>query len=203
MIRMRMSLIATATSLLAGIGPASAAERHDDPVGDARGAAPDIVAVTIEDTADTPVLGISIELASEPPVSTDGATWTDVVFIGLVTEPELGPDGQAVSRATLADFDADYVIGAHGVTLPQEIDTGGHLAVYEGGSELYWFVVDVAIDGPTLTWSLDRKLIGDPDALALQVLAGVERDDSGEPEYDVLPDEGEPFIVYTFSAPTR
>jgi hypothetical protein len=201
MSRTSITVVSATALVLAGAGSAAAGERYQDLVGDATGAAPDIVAVTIEDSEDMPVVGISVEFASTPPLGTDEETWTDVVFIGLVTDPETGPDGQPLSRVALVDSDADYTIGAHGVTLPQYLETGGHLVVSEG--DLYWFVVDVAVEGPTVTWNLDRKLIGDPDVLAFGVIAGVERDDATEEGYDVFPDEGEPFALYTFTAPSR
>jgi hypothetical protein len=201
MFRTSIAVVSAAVFVLAGAGPASAAETYQDSVGDATGDAPDIVAVTIEDSGDMPVVGISVEFASEPPLGTDGETWTDVVFIGLVTDPEIGPDGRPESRVALVDPDADYTIGAHGVSLPQYLEAGGHLVV--SGGDLYWFVVDVAVEGPTVTWNLDRKLIGDPDVLAFGVIAGVERDDATEEEYDVFPDEGEPLALYTFTAPSR
>lgn len=203
MFKTSIAVVLAAALMLAGATPASAVERYQDPVGDATGAAPDIVTVTIEDSEDIPVVSISVEFASEPPLDTDEETWTDIVFIGLVTDPETGPDGQPVSRVAIVDSDADYTIGAHGVTLPDYLEAGGHLVVFEGDGDLYWFVVDVAVDGPTVTWVLDRKLIGDPEVLAFGVLAGVERDDATEEEYDVFPDEGEPLAVYTFTAPAR
>jgi hypothetical protein len=201
---MRMTsivVISAAALVLTGAGSAAAAERYQDPVGDATGAAPDIVAVTIEDPEDMPVVSVSVEFASEPPLDTDEETWTDAVFISLVADPDTGPDGRPLSRVALVDPDADYTIGAHGVTLPQYLEAGGHLVV--SGGDLYWFVVDVAVEGPTVTWNLDRKLIGDPDELAFGVIAGVERDDATEEEYDVFPDEDEPLALYTFTAPAR
>lgn len=201
MFRTSMTVVLAVALVLAGAAAASAAETYQDAVGDATGAAPDIVAVTIEDSEDMPVVGISVEFASEPPLGTDEETWTDVVFIGLVTDPETGPDGQPLSRVALVDSVADYTIGAHGVTLPDYLEAGGHLVV--SGGDLYWFVVDVAVEGPTVTWNLDRKLIGDPEVLAFGVIAGVERDDATEEEYDVFPDEGEPLALYTFTAPSR
>jgi hypothetical protein len=201
MSRTSITVVSAAALLLASAGAASAAETYQDLVGDATGAAPDIVAVTIEDSEDMPVVGISVEFASEPPLGTDEETRTEVVFISLVTDPETGPDGRPLSRVALVDPDADYIIGAHGVTLPQYLEAGGHLVV--SGGDLYWFVVDVAVEGPTVTWNLDRKLIGDPDALAFGVITGVERDDATEEGYDVFPDEGEPLALYTFTAPSR
>lgn len=188
---------------LLGAAPASATETFQDPLGEVIGTGPDIVAVTIEDSEDIPVVSISVEFAEEPPLDTDRETWTDVIFIGLVTDPETDADGRPLNRVAIADFDADYIVGAHGMTLPDYLDSGGHLVVYEGGDDLYWLVVDVAVDGPTVTWSLDRKLIGDPATMALQAIVGVESDDASEEEYDVFPDEGEPYAIYEFSSSTR
>lgn len=170
------------------------ATRHVDAADDATGMAPDILAVTIDGRTDSPLVGISVEFASEPALRTDGDTWTDAVFIFLTSDPALDGDGCAVGLASRTDVRSDFAIGAHGVTLGTLVEEGGHLAVGDG-TDLYWLVVDVAVDGPIVTWRLDRKLLGDPDALAVQVLAGVEHEDPSADGYDSFPDDGERLVV--------
>lgn len=91
----------------------------------------------------------------------------------------------------------DYILGAHAVGLAQTLDSGGMLNVTAGG--IYWYVVDVSLEGSTMTWTIDRKLIGDPDVLSWGVIAGVERETATEEGYDSCPDEGEPRGVYALS----
>lgn len=168
--------------VLAGGSAAVAAERYEDAVGDATGSAPDIVACTISEPDDGPVVAISVEFASEPPLETDMETYTDVVFIDLASDPD---------PALTDEENTDYIFGAHAVTLPEYLGSGAHLHVAEGPGDLYWHVVDVAIDGSTVTWTVDRKLIGDPDLLSWHVLAGVEREEgaeAAEDEWDECPD---------------
>jgi len=171
--------------------------RLEDPVGDAVGGAPDIVAVTVSEPDDGPLVAVSVEFASDPPLGTDMEIYTDVVFVDLVCDPEealtVGLEGQSVT---------DYVFGTHGVTLERDAAEGAHLYVAHGASDLYWHVVDVAVEGSTVTWTVDRKLLGDPDVLSWVVLAAVEREEGvtaegAEEEYDTCPDVGQPRGVYT------
>ena len=111
MTRMSIGLsVATAIALASGNAMSAAgaelsleengpATRHEDPVGDATGDAPDIVACTISEPDDGPVIAISVEFASEPPLETDMETYTDVVFIGLVTDPRLRRPSRPRARA--------------------------------------------------------------------------------------------------------
>jgi len=186
---------------LAVSGPVSSLERFEDVVGDAVGESPEIIAVIIDDPENMPVLAITVEFASEPPLGTDEETWTDAVLVGLLVDPEVDSEGRPVNLVARDDFDADYVIGSHGVTLSETLDEGAHLVAPDG--DLYWFVVDLAVDGPMVTWRVDRKLIGDPEAVAIQVLAGVERADATEEEYDIFPAEGEPHAMYVLSETDR
>jgi hypothetical protein len=176
---------------------ANQASRFEDAVGDAGGDAPDIVAVIISEPDEGPVLAISVEFASEPPLRTDMETYTDVVFVDLVCDPE------APLTVEVEEHETDYVFGTHGVTLERDAESGAHLYVAEGASDLYWHVVDVSVDGPTIRWTIDRKLLGDPDVLSWAVLVGVEREDATEEEYDTCPDLGEPRGVYTLTKPWR
>lgn len=178
--------------------PGDQPSRFEDPVGDAVGAAPDIVAVTVSEPDAGPVVAISVEFASEPPLRTDMETYTDVIFIGLSSDPDA-----ELTVKLQSEGETDYVVGTHAVTLPGELESGGNLYVAEGMSEVYWHVVDVSLDGSTVTWMVDRKLIGDPDVLSWAVLVGVEREDATEEEYDACPDVGEPQGVYTLTKPWR
>jgi hypothetical protein len=194
-----MSLAMTMALLLALSTAAAGAERHEDAVGDAVGMAPEIVAVTVAETDIPPLVSISVEFASEPPLRTDEETYTDVVMIGLLADPEVDSDGQPTDRVVLAQFAADYIIGTHGMMLPTELDSGASLLGVEDGSH-YWQVVDVAVHGPTVTWSVDRQLIGSPRSLGVLVVAGIESEDATELEYDIFPEIDEPFALFELGA---
>ncbi|MGD8485090.1 MAG: hypothetical protein PVH07_00500, partial [Chloroflexota bacterium] len=62
-------------------------------------------------------------------------------------------------------------------------------------STLHENVVDVEVEGTTVTWTVDRALLGDPDVISWAVLAGVE-EEAEEMSFDVSPNEGEPWGVY-------
>lgn len=193
------SIVAAAMSLaLAGSSAVFASERTEDPRGDVIGDAPDIVAVTFSQPEDEPRVSLSIEFAGDPPLETDMETYTDVVFIYLDVDP------QAVSTIQFDTEDEyDYIIGTHAVQLPIFVGSGGMLYETTGLGQVHENVVDVEVDGATVTWTVDRELIGDPDIISWAVLAGVEiedtaetSEDTAEASFDVCPDEGEPWGVY-------
>ncbi len=190
--RRRWTIPAAAMALvLAGSGTVCATERVEDPVGDAVGEAPDIVAVTFNEPEGEPRVSVSVEFAGDPPLETDPETYTDVVFINLDCDP--------VTAQTVAfgvEDDVDSIIGAHAVQLPGFVESGGMVFEVAGPSKVHEGVVDVEVDGPTVTWTLDRSVIGDPEVIAWAVLAGVEVEDAEEMAYDVSPNDGEPWGVY-------
>ncbi len=185
-----MPAIALALALAAG-GVASATEpdegQHvDDPLGDATGTAPDIVACSISEP-DGPTVSISVEFASEPPITTDMETYTDVIFVDLAVDPE-----GAMATTEQAREETDFIIGTHAVTLPEALERGGHMYPTAEGSELFWHVVDVAVEGPTITFAVDRELLGDPDVISWHVLAGIERgegEEEPEESFDDCPND--------------
>ena len=147
----------TMVLVLAGSSAVCATERTADPLGDAIGDAPDIVAVTFDQPADEPRVSVSLEFAEDSPFDSDMETYTDVVFIHLDVDPELV---NTVRFETEDEY--DYIIGAHAVQLPIFVESGGMLYETAGLSELYENVVDVVVDGSTITWTVDSALIGDP-----------------------------------------
>lgn len=100
-----------AVFMVAGGSAVSAADHYTDPVGDAGGSAPDIVACTLSESEDGPLVTISVEFAEEPPLE----TYTDVVFIDLAadSDPELSDEDNT-----------DYIVGVHAVGLPLLLDSG-------------------------------------------------------------------------------
>jgi hypothetical protein len=171
---------ATIALLLAGASATAADERYEDPVGDVPGGiGPDIVAVTISEPWES-LVSFKVEFATDPPITYDLETMsTDQLTIGLSPRP-----------GAVAFEEFEYMLMVHGATMSQEVETGA--ALYDStrpeGDEVFWRVVDVDVDGPTMTLTLDWKLVGDPDTLAFFVGASTE----GPAEtdvYDVCPDE--------------
>jgi hypothetical protein len=161
-------------------------------VGDVPGGiGPDIVAVTIGQP-EASLVSFGVEFASDPPLTYDLETMsTDELHIGLATEPDAEiPDGY--HRAIIV----------HGATLPRAVESGA--SMYDDtrpeGEEVLEEVIDVAVDGPTVTLTVERALLGDPDELAFFVVAMTEGSEEGaEPVYDVCPDEEELPGVYAFT----
>jgi hypothetical protein len=174
-------------------GTAIGAERYEDAVGDALGDAPDIVAVTISEADNGPLFSIAVEFAEERPFGTDMETYTDVMFVGLGAAPDVDERG-------IMDDASTYLTGTHGVTLERDAEQGAHLVTPE---RMYWQVVDVAVDGPVVTFTLDRQLIDSPLDLYFQVLVGVERGEEAEgtDEGDTYPELDVPPAVYPLGSP--
>ncbi len=170
-----------------GVALGSEPQRYEDAVGDATGDSPDIVAVTVSEPDEGPLIRFAIELTPERPFGTDLETWTDTVFIIMSSEPTTDDRGILTGD--------HYTTGTHGVTLAMQEQTGAFLVTE---ADMYYYVVDVDATGPVLTFTFDHKLIDSPLDLYWQVLLGVERDDSaeGEMEGDIYPEEGEPPAHY-------
>jgi hypothetical protein len=156
--------------------------RYEDPVGDvAGGMGPDIVAVTVSQP-DPASVSISVEFASEPPLTYDleaDPRWADVLSVAIGTGPDgvtADPDGHPVT-----DFDT----GVHGVTLERDLEQGAVLASEAGFLE---GAVKVAVDGPTVTLTLTRESLGDPDRIMFTMLAGREMEDDEGSGEDFFPD---------------
>ncbi len=169
---------------IASAGSVVADERYEDAVGDALGDAPDIVAVTVGEP-EGPVLSFAVEFANEPPLGADDAD-SDILWIALDTTPEV----------TFPELDG-YAIATLGSTLPRDLEAGSHLLVQ---NELYWGVVDVAVDGRTVTFRLDRKLLGEPTELYFRVYAAAMHGSLYTDETDQFPGEDESPAHYTLSA---
>ena len=173
-------MVAVAALVLDGGGAVAAGQRYEDAVGDVIGDAPDIVAVTVEEAEYGPLFSISVEFGPERPFGSDMATYTDVIFVEMAAEPTV--DERGIMQSGIG-----YLTGTHGVTLKMQAEAGAHLLTPTG---MYEQVVDVAVEGPVLTFTLDRQLIDSPRDLYFQVLVGVERGEEveGTDEGDVYPE---------------
>jgi hypothetical protein len=150
------------------------------------------VAVTVGVPEGEENIRFDIEFTPERPFGTDHETWTDGVFVLMAGKPDVD------ERGILA-MD-HYLTGTHGVTLPMQLEAGAFL-VY--GEEMHEGAVDVDVEGPVLSFTLEREGIGDPSELYFQVLLGVERDGAEEGdqmEGDSYPELGEPPAFYRVAA---
>jgi hypothetical protein len=182
----KRALATTLALALAGASATAADERYEDPAGDVPGdVGPDIVAVTISEPWES-LISFEVEFATDPPIGYDPETeTTDALAIGLSSRPD---------AAMFDEF--EYLLMVHGATLSGEAETGSALADASapGNVEVYWRVVDVEVDGATVTLTFDRKLVGDPDTLAFFVAASSE---GPTDVYDVVPDEAELPGIYS------
>ena len=154
---------------------------YDDPPGDVADGAPDLLSCAVSEAWES-LLSFRLEFASDPPLSSDPGTMsTDELWVMLLTGPDVDPisDGDAI----------EYAMIVHGATLPSEVETGSGLfdTTQPQGQEVFWRVVDVAVDGPVLTLSVDRKLVGDPEVIYFAV--GVASEGQDEGGYDLCPDQ--------------
>jgi hypothetical protein len=82
--------------------------------------------------------------------------------------------------------DVTHLLGVHGATLEEEAVTGAAMwdATRTEGDPVFWRVVDVEIEGATLTLAVDRKLVGDPADLYFLGMASA----AGQEVGDFCPD---------------
>jgi hypothetical protein len=150
--------------------------RYEDPVGDVPGGiGPDFVACSVSEPWES-LVSFSFEFASEPPLGYDLETMTtDELWVGVTAEADaLFPD------------DFKHLVIVHGATLAEGAESGVPLydTTQAEGDEVFWGVVDVNVDGATLTLNVDRKLVGDPEELYFLGLVVAE----GQDDADVCPD---------------
>ena len=159
------------------LGPPAVFEDAAGDVG--AGGGPDFISCAVSEPWES-LIRFELEFTTDPPLSYDLETMTtDELWVAVATGSDpVFPD------------DLVYALIVHGATLPQALDSGPGLydATASEGDEVFWGVVDVALDGPKLTLTVDRKLLGDPDELAFVAWAGSEGED-GSGGHDSCPDE--------------
>jgi hypothetical protein len=153
-----MRIVATLIAALFAL-PATAlgSDRFTDPRGDARGSGPDVTAVTLSRT-DT-ALTIAVEFANAPPLAFDeDESYTDMLLVGIHTDDDLDRT------------DVEFYTGAHGVDLARApvVRTG----IESPGAQVG--TAALAVDGATLSLTVERSLLDDPDEVAVSVAAGRE-----------------------------
>jgi len=149
---------------------------YGDPVGDVDHG-PDLASVRVSNTdAD---VSFAVRFASEPPLRVDeGEGWVDMLLVGIDVPP-LGPEPVAPGGEWRG---ADFALGAHGPS------TTGVL-VRLGRGKVADF--DMVTTGSTLTFSIPRSAIGDPERFTFTVAAARESGDEGTGGgFDVAPERG-------------
>jgi hypothetical protein len=173
--------------------------RYEDPVGDQRdGIGPDIVAVTVSQPDPTSVT-IALEFAVAPPLGYDMVErYTDMLVVLFATDPEglvrVEDDGEW----------CDFVTAFHGYDLPETVAHGAQVWGCQEESPGPGGAVAVAVEDATLSLTLTRESLGDPDRILF--LASVGRE--GETESsggDYCPDNPEegPITLVAWTFPTK
>ena len=145
---------------------------YEDPVGDVPGGeGPDFVSCSLSEPWQS-LVSFSFEFASDPPLSYDLETMsTAELWVALATDP-----------AAVVPEDATHLLGVHGATLEAEAVTGAALwdASQVEDDPVFWRVVDVEVEGATVTLAVDRKLVGDPDDLHFVGIVSAEGQEVGD-----------------------
>jgi hypothetical protein len=152
---MRVATFVLAAALLALPPLALASDSFTDPRGDS-GGGPDITSVTLSHT-DSAVT-IAVEFGSEPPLAfSESGGYTDMLLVGIHTDDDL-------SRA-----DVEFYTGVHGLDLASAMVVRG-----AGPSSERVGSADVTVSGSSVALELQRELLGDPDAISVDLAAGRE-----------------------------
>jgi hypothetical protein len=170
---------ALATLLVAGCGSDGGARQTlEDSQGDvARATGPDIVAVTVERDGDT--IAFHVRFASAPPLKLNGEEgWVDMFLIGV----DVPPSGPPPTEPGGEWRGADYALGSHGPS------TSGMLVRLGSTAPRTWADVPITIEGATLSLSIPRRDLGDPERFALSIAAAREWNEAGDEPAGVKPD---------------
>ncbi len=177
----RAPLLTAAMSLLVlGTSGLALAATYTDPTGDVNGAGPDVVAVTVSNTASS--VSFRVRFASAPPlrVSSRGK-WVDMLLIGIDVPP-LGPPPSTPGGEWRG---ADYALGTHG---PSAIGQLVRLGTKATSPPIRFRIV---ADGRTLRFSIPRRALGSPRWFKFSVAAAREGESrGGGVGFDVAPARG-------------
>lgn len=162
-------------------GAAQAAKTYPDPAGDVKdGGGPDVVAVTLSNTAST--LSFHVRFASAPPLRlSTHERWVDMLLIGI-DAPPLGPPPSTPGGEWPG---AEYALGTHG---PSETGQLVRLGEKHAAPPRRFKVVT---HGRTLSLSIPRRALGSPRWFTFNIAAAREGDNRGTSGgYDVAPGHG-------------
>ena len=182
---MRITVLACCTTLAtivaAGCGSGGAADRSlDDPAGDVPAAiGPDVVAVAVERDDDT--ITFRVRFAAAPPLDVsreDG--WVDMLLVGIdvppLGAPPVAPGGEWSG--------ADFALGAHG---PSSSGILVRLTAGESAPETRT-EIPIETDGATLSLSVPRRELGDPERFAVSIAAAREWNEPGDEPAGAMPE---------------
>jgi hypothetical protein len=150
--------------LLAITAVAFATTRYPDRLGDVKeGTGPDIASVTVSNTKTN--VTFEVRFAAAPPLRVSvGEKWVDMLLVGIDVPP-LGPP-PAIPGGDWRG--ANFALGTHGPS-----GTGVMVRLSKGESRrLAGF--RIVTSGPTLTFSIPRRGLGNPARFAFTVAAARE-----------------------------
>jgi hypothetical protein len=187
---MRRGLVCFATLMLlvaSGCGSGGGSERNlEDPAGDVPAATgPDVVGVAVERDDDT--ITFRVRFATAPPLDlSDQDGWVDMLLIGI----DIPPMGAAPVSPGGEWRAADFACGTHG---PSASGVLVRLAAVRAAPEKR-ASIPIETDGATLSLSIPRSELGDPETFAVSIAAARERNEPGDESAgakpDIAPDTG-------------
>lgn len=164
--------------LVAACGGSSWPANFADPVGDVEQGRPDLTPVRVSNTDSE--ITFAVRFATEPPLGFDEEErWVDMLLIGIDVPP-LGPEPVVPGGEWSG---ADVALGAHGPSADVTL-------VRRGVRKPARFAIQAS--GSTLTFSVPRRALGDPDWFTFSVAAAREsNDEAGDGGgFDVAPGQG-------------
>jgi hypothetical protein len=172
-------VVAVAAALLLTSSAALASHSYPDRLGDVKGGGgPDIASIAVSNTKTT--VTFRVRFAKAPPLRlSTREQWIDMLLIGLDVPP-FGPSGIPGGEWNGANF----ALGTHGPS-----KTGLLVRLGEGRRPPARFAI--VTTGPTLTFSVARRALGNPAAFSFTVAAGREMmDESSSGGSDFAPARG-------------
>lgn len=156
--------MATTSGALAG-APVQAGAPGLDPAGDVKGGAgPDLTAIDISHTATT--VTFRVRFAKAPPLRTSTEEqWTDMLLIAIDVPP------RSLRRTAHGWLGSDFYLGMHGAE-PVAVLVRAPKSPSEQGRMLGR--QPAAVSGRTISITVNRRRLGDPDWVEVAVAAGRE-----------------------------
>lgn len=184
--RLLWTMLAAAVLLAAIAGASPATRVYPDRAGDLRGGAgPDVVSLTISNTATAVTLRIRFRTA--PPLRVSAAeSWVDMLLIGV----DVPPIGAAPVAPGGEWRGMDFALGTHGPS------TQAILTRLQGTTSRVVRRFPIRRQGTTLILTLQRSWLGSPDSFRFS-LAVAREGEGDEGGVDLLPNAGTARYVMT------
>ena len=166
--RLEIAAVLLALALGASTAAALGGVSFPDPVGDVKGGAgPDLVSISVSHTSSA--VTFRLRFATAPPLGVSvRERWVDMLLVGIDVPP------RGLKRGPYGWLGADYYAGLHGM---EKTAILVRAPTAKSGQGRVLARTKAVVAGRTLSFSVSRAKLGDPDWFEFVVAAGREMSD--------------------------